>query len=151
MQVLSVKVAWKVMLAMGIYLAAIGLILLLAPQASLEEEVTFMENTWTDLTSNNPRLVEWLLILAREKGAFALSIAAAIIGISLAGYRKGEKWSWYTLLVSGIMAWSGGLMYHLTIGINKAPIGGTVIIIGSIIFIVAIALPAKVILGKKPA
>jgi uncharacterized membrane protein YgdD (TMEM256/DUF423 family) len=149
MQASSIKLAWKLMLVMGIYLAAIGLFLLLAPQAPLGEEVTYVENTWGELVSTNPKLAEWFLLVSREKGAFALSIAAAVIAISFTSYKKGEKWSWYALLVSGIMVWSGALMYHLTIGINKAPLGGTLVMIGSIIFIVAIALPAKAILGKE--
>ncbi len=40
MQAQSIRVGCKVMLAMGIYVAVLGLLFLLAPQGSLEEAFT---------------------------------------------------------------------------------------------------------------
>ena len=152
MQASSVKIGWKVMLAMGIYLAVLGVLFLLAPHGALGEEfAAFTGSSWTDFTSANPKPSELLLVTAKEKGAFILSIGVLIIAIALTSYRKGERWSWYALLVSGIIGWSGGLIYHITIGIRQALTGGLIAIIGVIIFIIAIALPAKAILGKKAA
>ena len=152
MQAQSIRVGCKVMLAMGIYLAVLGLLFLLAPQGSLEEAFTaFTGNSWTNFASANPKPSELFLISTKESGTSVLSIAVLIIAIALTSYRKGERWSWYALLVSGIIGWGGALIYHITIGIREALIGGLITIIGLIIFIVAIVIPAKAILGKKAA
>ncbi len=147
----SIKIGWKVMLAMGIYLAALGLFLVAAPQVVFEEEFgAFTEKSWTDFISDNPESSQLFLMLTKFLGAHLLSIAALVIGITLVAYRKAEKWSWYTLLISGIIGWGGALTYHTIIGIPEALIGSLLVIIGTVLFVIAIALPAKAILSKQP-
>jgi len=148
-QTLSIKIGWKVMLAMGIYLAALGLFLVAAPQAAFEEAFTaFTGNSWTNFTSANAEPSELFLIMEKFVGANVLSAAVLVIGITLTSYRKGARWSWYTLLVGGIIGWGSCLTFHVTIGIREALMGGLISIIGTIIFIVAIVIPAKAILTK---
>lgn len=149
----SIRTGWKIMLAMGIYLAALGLFLIAAPQVGFEKAfAAFTGNSWTNFAPANAKPSELFLILEKYVGANVLSAAVLVIGIALTGYRKGARWSWYTLLVSGIIGWGGCLTFHVTIfGIREALMSGLISIIGTIIFIVAIALPAKAILGKKAA
>jgi len=148
---LSIKIGWKIMLAMGIYLAALGLFLIAAPQVGFEEAfAAFTGNSWTNFASANAEPSELFLIMQKFVGANVLSAAVLVIGITLTSYRKGARWSWYTLLVGGIIGWGSCLTFRATIGIREALMGGGLIsIIGTIIFIIAIALPAKAILGKK--
>ena len=68
------------------------------------------------------------------------TIGVAIIGISLGSYRKAEKWSWWTLLAIGLMP-----LLYCTIAHGLMP--GN--IVDWILFILAIAIPAKAIVGKK--
>lgn len=146
----SIKIGWKVMLAMGIYLAALGLFLIAAPQVGFEEAfAAFTGNSWTNFASANAEPSELFLILEKFVGANVLSAAVLVIGITLTSYRKGARWSWYTLLVSGIIGWGGCLTFHVTIfGIREALMAGLISIIGTTIFIVAIVIPAKAILTK---
>ena len=65
---------------------------------------------------------------------------AAIIGMTLVSYKKAERWSWWCLFVVGIMPLLGCTILH---GIDPITLGGWVL------FIPAIAIPAKAILGKK--
>ncbi|MFQ6066977.1 MAG: hypothetical protein ACE5K3_06845 [bacterium] len=149
MQASSIKVGWKIMLAMGIYLAILGVFLVAVPQVSFKEPFgAFTGKSWTDFISGSPKSSQLFLMLMKFIGVHLLSIAALIIGITLVAYRKGEKWSWYTLLISGIIGWGGALTYHTIIGIPEALIGGLVTIIGAALFVIAIALPAKAILSK---
>ena len=145
----SIKIGSKVMLAMGIYLAALGVFLVAAPQLVFEEEFeAFTGKSWTDFISGSPKSSQLFLMLVKFIGAHVLSIAALVIGITLVAYRKGEKWSWYTLLISGIIGWGGSLSYFITLGIAGALIGSLIAIIGTVLFVIAIALPAKAILSK---
>ena len=148
----SIKIGWKVMLAMGIYLAALGFFLVAAPQTAFEEGfAAFTGNSWTNFASANAEPSELFLIMQKFVGANVLSAAVLVIGITLTSYRKGQKWSWYTLLIGSIIGWGSCLTFHATIGIRETLMGGLISIIGTIIFIIAIALPAKAILGKKAA
>jgi len=146
----SIKIGWKIMLAMGIYLAALGFFLVAAPQVGFEEAfAAFTGNSWTNFASANAEPSELFLIMQKFVGANVLSAAVLVIGITLTSYRKGAGWSWYTLLVGGIIGWGSCLTFHATIfGIREALMAGLISIIGTTIFIVAIALPAKAILTK---
>ena len=65
---------------------------------------------------------------------------AAIIGITLGIYRKAEKWSWWCLLVVGLVPLVG---YTISHGIEPG------VLVGWVLFILALVIPAKAILGKK--
>ena len=71
---------------------------------------------------------------------YLATTGAAIIGITLGSYGKAEKWSWWCLLVVGLAPLVGATLSH---GINP------LVLVGWVLFILALAIPAKAILGKK--
>ena len=78
----------------------------------------------------------------------AMALAVSIIGIFLAltSYRKGEKWSWFAFLVSGIIVWGSNLAYYIAL----ASLMNTIImLIGLVLLVIGLVIPAKVILGSK--
>ena len=56
-------------------------------------------------------------------------------------------WSWYALLIAGTITWGSLLGYRIVIGYIAPSM--VVFIIGTILFAIAISLPAKVILKKE--
>lgn len=68
------------------------------------------------------------------------------IFIGLYRYRRAEAWSWWAALTIGVIEW--GFMFPYT-----AIVGGmsTLVfsIVGVVLFLVAIVLPARSILSKK--
>ena len=64
----------------------------------------------------------------------------SIIFIALGSYRKGDKWSWWCLLILGLTPPVYCIIEH---GISAWPI------VGLAVFLPAIIIPAKAILGKK--
>ena len=110
MQTKSVKIGWILMLILGIYRTVIAIIL-----------------------------------AARSIGDISANIGlattgVAIIGITLGSYRKAEKWSWWLLLIIGLIPFLDWTILH---ELNP------MLVIGWILFILALAIPAKAILGKK--
>jgi len=68
----------------------------------------------------------------------------AIIIITLASYRKAERWSWLCLLLLGIVPlWGGFIFQRLVLGFYPIELESW------ILFILAIAIPARAILSKK--
>ncbi len=69
--------------------------------------------------------------------------AVAIIGMSLVPYRRAEKWSWWVLLIIGVvplLGWS----FALQGGADTAAA-----IVGWTLLVLGLAIPAKAILGGK--
>jgi len=64
----------------------------------------------------------------------------SIIFITLGSFKKGEKWSWWCLLVLGLTPPVFCLFVH---GVSAWPI------IGLVLFLPAIIIPAKAILGSR--
>jgi len=84
-----------------------------------------------------------LVTMQGEDVSAGISLATtgiAIIFVTLASYKKAEKWSWWCLLVIGIAPLlSCSILHGLDIWLT----------IGWILFILAMVIPAKAILGKK--
>ena len=80
--------------------------------------------------------------MGEDVGASVLlgTTGAAIIGIALGAYRKGERWSWWTLLVVAVAPVASCTVLHGLVAWS---------IVGWILSILALAIPAKAILGKS--
>lgn len=147
MQASSVKIAWKLMLAIGIYMVVIGLLMLFLTKTLFAPDFTsFTAQSWSDFLTSNPKPAELFIIMARLLGVMSFLAGLFVVLMSWKSYSKVEKWSWYTLLVTGVIGWGSWVAYYVVVG---DPIGRIMTIAGAVVFVIAIALPAKAILGKK--
>ena len=78
----------------------------------------------------------------------AMVLAVSILGIMLAltSYRKGEKWSWFAFLVSGIIVWGSNVAYYITLASSMNTV---LMLIGLVLLVIGLVIPAKAILGGK--
>lgn len=66
--------------------------------------------TWDQTMSSNPAAVTLLRGVSRVAGLGLLGFAFFVIAISSTAFRKGQRWSWFALLVvPGFMV---GLLFH---------------------------------------
>jgi hypothetical protein len=82
----------------------------------------------------------------RWAGVIFLSVGIAICSLSFKSYRKGEKWSWYTLLTIGILPLVATSSFDYIMGDMTAV---TMSLIAWILIIIALILPIKTIFTKK--
>jgi xanthine/uracil permease len=82
-------------------------------------------------------------------GVQLLSTSIRMIFVTQRSYKKGEKWSWYALLMAGIVTWGSLLGYKVLIGYFKLSSSSMTFIVGAILLVIGLALPAKAILGGK--
>ena len=149
MQASSVKIAWKLMLAIGIYTVVIGLLSIFLTKTLFAPDFTsFTAQSWSDFLTNNPKPAELFIIMQRQAGVMILIVGLFVALMAWKSYSKAEKWSWYTLLVTGVIGWGSAVAYYVVVG---DPLGRIMTIAGAVAFVIAIALPAKAILGKKAA
>ena len=78
----------------------------------------------------------------------AMVLAVSILGIFLAltSYRKGEKWSWFAFLVSGIIVWGSHVAYYTALASSTNMV---LMLIGLVLLVIGLVIPAKAILGGK--
>jgi len=144
----SVSIAWKVYLGYGIYLAALGLLMLVMPRAvSVGQFESFTGTAWAEFTETNVKAGDFIGLVFRHLGCMALLVGIFKIFIALYPYRKAETWSWWTALTIGLIAYSFILPYGIIVGdISSLFIN----IVALVLFLVAIVLPARAMLSKKP-
>ena len=148
MQTSSVKTASKVMYAMGIYTVVMSLFwIFLTEVIFVSDFLAFAGQSYADYLASSPKTAELYMITKKLWGVTMLLIGLLIIFITQKSYSKAEKWSWYALLIAGIILWGSLIGYRIVIGYLAPSI--VTFIIGAALFIIGISLPAKEILDKK--
>lgn len=146
MQTGSVRTASKVMYAMGIYTLVMSLFwIFLTEVIFMSDFMSYTGQSYADYLVSSPKTAELYIITKKLWGVTMLLTSLLIIFITRKSYSKAEKWSWYALLIAGIMLWGSLIGYRFTIGYIAPSI--ITFIIGTILFVIGIALPAKEILS----
>ena len=144
----SISIAWKVYLAYGIYIAVLGLLMLVMPRAVFVGQFeSFTGTAWAEFTETNVKVGDFIGLVFRHLGCMALLVGVFKIFIASYPYRKAEAWSWWTALTIGVIAYSFILPYGIIVG-DMATL--FINIVGVVLFLVAIVLPARAMLSKKP-
>jgi len=146
MQASSVKIGSKVMFAMGMYTLVMSLFwIFLTEVIFVSDFLAFTGQSYADYLASSPKTAEMYIITKKLWGVTMLLIGLLIIFITQKSYSKAEKWSWYALLIAGITLWGSLIGYRFIIGYIAPSI--VTFIIGTILFVIGIALPAKEILS----
>ena len=150
MQTSSVKIASKLMLAMGIYALVVSLFWIFLTEVMFVSDFeAYTGQSLSDALATGSKSAELWLVVKRLIGFELLPVSLLMIFITQKGYSRGEKWSWYALLTSGIITWGSLIGYKVVIGYFQATPSSLTFIVGAILFVIGIVLPAKAILSKK--
>ena len=146
----SVKIASFVMLVMGIFALITAMLWIFMTEVAFVSDVAvYTDQSYSDFLTSNPKHAELFLFQKRLIGIEKLATALLIVLITQKSYSRGEKWSWYALLITGVITWGSLIGYRLAIGYVEST-GIATPIIGLALLVIGLALPAKAILGKKP-
>jgi hypothetical protein len=148
MQSSSVRNGSWVMYAMGIYALVMSLFwIFLTEVIFVSDFLAFTGQSYANYLALIPEPAELYMITKKLWGFTMLTVSLLIIFITRKSYSKGEKWSWYALLIAGVMLWGSLIGYRFVIGYVAPSIVS--FIIGTILFVIGITLPAKQIFAKK--
>lgn len=96
--------AWKVLLFFSLFMAFIGLPDLLdgglyykGSGASMLQGITSM--TWEQLEATSPNAAAMIDFKVRMGGVQYIFLGLFSMAIALTGFRRGEPWAWYTMLL----------------------------------------------------
>jgi len=146
MQKPSVKTGSRVMYAMGIYALVMSLFwIFLTELVFVSDFLGYTGQSYSDFLTSNPKPAEIYIVTKKLWGITMFLTSLLMILITRKSYSKAEKWSWYALLIAGIMLWGSLIGYRIVIGYVAPSI--VTFIIGAALFVIGIVLPAKEILS----
>jgi hypothetical protein len=103
------KYGWVVYLLLGLLWLVVGLTQVFNPDGLLEDEalhVTGMSSS--ELEASCPEATNLVRFIFGAVGMLKTSWSLLVLAITLTGYRRGEKWAWYTLwLVPALLVGQG--------------------------------------------
>ena len=143
----SVSIAWKIIMVPNLVMVLFGVVFMAVPDVILSSGYgLFSGQSWSSLVTSSPRSAEWIVLFGRMYGVHVMVIAILVIAITLMSFRKGERWSWYTLLIANTFGFVLDIAAQIYMGETAIPILNAVFL--SLIY-VALGISAKDILSKK--
>ena len=112
-----VKYGWLVYLFLGLMWLVVGLTQLFNPEAYLDTEVQHITGmSLSELEASFPESTELARFIFGSVGNLKTNWSLLLLVIILTGYRKGEKWAWYTLWLAPAALVHQGLWYSVFLG-----------------------------------
>jgi hypothetical protein len=150
MQATSTRIGLTLMMAQAVYALVLSLFWMLVTDVMFVSIFAgYTGQTLADALVGQSKAAELWLITQRLVGVQLFAVSVLMIFVTQKSYNKGEKWSWYALLIAGAVTWGSLIGYKVVTGYFDPTISSTTFVIGALLFILGIALPARAILGKK--
>jgi hypothetical protein len=102
-----------------------------------------------DALAAGSKSAELWLTTKRLWGFELVGISVLMIFVTARSYAKGERWSWYALLVTGCILWGSLIGYKVAIGYFQPTMSSMTFIVGAILLAIGLAVPAKAMLSEK--
>ncbi|MFW9971751.1 MAG: hypothetical protein ACFFDF_16285 [Candidatus Odinarchaeota archaeon] len=147
---LNLRIGSFLILFMGMYTVIMALLWIFVTEIMFVSDFAYYTGMiYPDYLASDPRFAEIYIITKKLIGFILLANGAMIVLINQKVYRRGERWSWYAILIGGGISWTTFIIYKIYIGY----IGASMItfVVGITLLIVGLVLPAKEILTKKTA
>jgi hypothetical protein len=111
------KYAWVILLAVGLLWLVVGIVAVFQPEGIGETDVQSVTNMpWSELKASSPVAANFVIFVYGQSGLHGMHAAFFVIAITLTGYRRGEKWAWYTMVSVPVYLVSGALFAAIFIG-----------------------------------
>jgi hypothetical protein len=146
----SVKIGSSVMMAMAVFALVISVLWVSITEVMFVSDfLAYTGQGLSDALAAGSEAAELWLLTKRLWGVELIAISLMAIFITAKSYSKGEKWSWYALLVTGCILWGSLIGYKVAIGYFQPTMSSMTFIVGAVLFAIGIAVPAKAILSRK--
>jgi hypothetical protein len=119
------RVAWLVILIADVGLLAWCAMAALAPERLSGPGSTpiltvgyegFTGGSWQDLVATAPKTAEYTTLLFRMYGIYGVALSLLAIAIAAKGFRRGERWAWWALLVGNTIGYGAAMVYDQVVG-----------------------------------
>ena len=103
-------------LAAGLIVAGLTIMIVGVTRVFVFSDLEFLRTTSYAINNANAHL---LPLIAHDRAGFGGALASDGVGallISLWGFRRGERWVWWTLFLAGLVGLVGGVYAHVAVG-----------------------------------
>ena len=139
-----VKVSTVILFILFVLAAGYSVVIIIVPTMVLEGDFQAMTGkSYEEILT--PEAIRVSLVHIRHMEVFAITTMVAGFFILFSGFRKGEKWAWWAMLVIGGIAWGYGTVLNIVIGNTFDTV---VFLVGIVVFLVALFLPVKKFLAR---
>jgi hypothetical protein len=148
----SFKIGSSIMMAMGFFALVVSILWVSITEVMFVSDfLAYTGQSLSDALAAGSKSAELWLTAKRLLGFELIGISVLMLFVTERSYEKGERWSWFALLIAGCILWGSLIGYKVAIGYFQPSISGMTFIVGAILFAIGLAVPAKAILGKKSA
>ncbi|MFW9862223.1 MAG: hypothetical protein ACFFET_08015 [Candidatus Thorarchaeota archaeon] len=117
MERVNEKYGWLMFLALGLLWLVVGLYQIFLPRELLGDDIQLVLNlSLSELELSSPAAMDFVFWLYGSLGLLKVSWSFFVLAITLTGFRKGEKWAWYTLWLVPALLVTTGLFNTIYIG-----------------------------------
>ena len=139
-----VKISTVILIVLFALAAGYSFVSIVVPTFVLEEDFRAITGkSYQDVLP--PEAVRVSVSHIRHMEVFGLTTTIAGFFILFSGFRKGEKWAWWAMLVVGIIAWGYGAVINV---LNGNTFDSAVFLVGLVVFLVALFLPVKKFMAR---
>ena len=112
-----VKYGWLVYLFLGLMWLVVGLTQVFNPEELLDNEAQHITGmSLSELEASFPESTELARFIFGSVGNLKMSWSLLVLVITLTGFRKGEKWAWYTMWLAPVALVHQGIWYSVYLG-----------------------------------
>jgi hypothetical protein len=148
MQKSNLEIGSFFMLFNGMYTLIIALLWIFLTEIMFVSDFAhYTGQTYQQYLASDQLFAEIYIITKKLIGFMLLGIGSLILFITKRSYSKGEKWSWFALLIAGGITWGTFIGYKIIIGYIGASMA--TFAVGAGFLVVGLVLPAKEILSKN--
>ena len=146
----TVKIGSSIMMAMAVFALVISILWVSITEVMfVSDYLAYTGQDLSDALAAGSKSAELWLSTKRLWGFELIGISALMMFVTANSYAKGERWSWYALLVTGCILWGSLIGYKTAIGYFQPTMSSMTFIVGAILFAIGITVPARAILTKK--
>jgi len=117
MELVYEKYGWVIFIALGLLWVVVGLTQVFLPDGLIENNAQLVTDmSWSELKASSPVASDLIRWLYGALGLLKTSWSFLVLAITLTGYRRGEKWAWYTLWLVPVLLVSSGLFNVIFVG-----------------------------------
>jgi hypothetical protein len=148
----TVKIGSSIMMAMAIFALVVSILWVTITEVMfVSDYLAYTGQGLSDALEAGYKSAELWLTTKRLWGIELIGMSVLMLFVTARSYAKGERWSWYALLVSGCILWGSLIGYKVVIGYFQPSMSSMTFIVGAVLLAIGLAVPAKAILGKKSA
>jgi len=75
----------------------------------------FTGNSWSELASTSPMTASFMTLVFRMYGFYGVAFSLMAIAIAVTGFRRGDHWAWWALLVGNTLTYVAAMTYDWTV------------------------------------